>query len=96
MAHAAHTLPGLGPRRRPRARSTFLLAQEAHDRFGGIALAIAILMNFLLAVAAGLSYLRPPKLKLGFTSLLFAVIGHAGMKPLGLLPVAKPARGLQA
>jgi hypothetical protein len=53
-------------------------------------------MNFLLAVAAGLSYLRPPKLKLGFTSLLFAVIGHAGMKPLGPLPVAKPARGLQA
>jgi hypothetical protein len=50
MAHAAHTLPGLGPRRRPRARSRFLAAQDAHDRFGGIVLAVATLMNFLLAV----------------------------------------------
>jgi hypothetical protein len=98
MAHAAHTLPGQGPRRRPRARSRFLAAQEAHDRFGGVVLAVATLMNFLLAVlnahgvgmsngkvtivqivitavAGGLVYLRPPKLKVGFTWSLFAVIG---------------------
>ncbi|NKJ43258.1 hypothetical protein [Novosphingobium sp. SG720] len=75
-----------------------LAAQEAHDRFGGIVLAVATLMNFLLAVlnahgvgmsnakvtivqivitavAAGLVYLRPPKLKVGFTWSLFALIG---------------------